>query len=121
MAEFIDGPVKTLQAAGAIGQYVLVKCSAANTVDVAGLAEQPIGVAMRAAFAAGDDVPVRLLSACGTIKCYAAAAITVGTVVYGRASGYVDDNSGSSAVRVGVTLDAATAAGDIVEVVPCGA
>lgn len=121
MAEYVDTKTRTFQASAAIDQWILVKLSAAETVAAAGLAEQPIGVTTRETFAANDDVAVALLSGQGTIKCTAANAITVGAVVYGRADGKVDDVSTSSAVQIGVALEAATASGDIIEVLPISA
>jgi len=61
---------------------------------------------------------VRLRSAQGTIKCKASGAFSSGAILYGRANGLVDDIATSSAVRVGVALEAATAANDIIEVLP---
>jgi predicted RecA/RadA family phage recombinase len=59
---------------------------------------------------------VDLLSKAGTILCKAAGAFSAGAVVYGRASGLVDDISTSSAIKIGTALEAATAANDLVEV-----
>jgi len=106
---------------GAIDKFILVKLSADNTVSAAGLAEEPIGVVVDESYASGagsESVTVALLSKGGTIKCVAANAITRGAIVYGRASGKIDDVSTSSAIQIGVALEAATATGDIIEVLP---
>lgn len=114
----VDGNVGSFTAAAAIGKGVLVKLSAAGTVDIAALGENPIGVAEEPAFAAGDRIAVRYRSAAGTIKCKASGAFAVGAVVYGRAAGLIDDISTTSAIKIGTALEAATAANDLVEVLP---
>jgi len=114
---YVVGNYKTMKAAGAIGKGVLVKVSAADTVAVAGLAETPIGVLEQPALAANELVAVRLLSAGGSVIAKAANAITVGALVYGRASGLVDDVSSSSAVVIGVANETATATNDLIEVI----
>ncbi|HUU94907.1 MAG TPA: capsid cement protein [Phycisphaerae bacterium] len=111
----VDTGSKVFPAAGALGQGVLVKTPGA--LAAAGLAEQPIGVMKHATFAAGPGT-VDLLSKQGTLLCKAAGAFSAGAIVYGRASGLVDDVATSSAVAIGVALDAATAANDLVEVMP---
>jgi len=118
MSQYVETPTKAFTAGAAIGKHILVKLDTAK-LAVAGLAEQAVGVIEDEAFADGDLRAVRLLSAQGTIKCVAAAAVAEAAVVYGRALGKVDDVSTSSAIRVGVALEAATAAGDIIEVLPC--
>jgi len=118
MSQSVETPTKALPAGGALGQYILVKFTS-DVLSVAALGEEPIGVMQQAAFAAGEVCNVRLLSAQGTMKCFASAAVAQGAVVYGRAAGKVDDDSGTSAIRIGIALEAATAAGDIIEVLPC--
>lgn len=116
MAEQNEG-VKTFVPGGAIDQYALVKLASGVVTETAAT-EQPIGVAMRAAAATDPSVPVKLLCAGGTIKCIADDAITQGAVVYCDGNGEVDDTDPGSALKVGVALDAATTAGDIIEVAP---
>lgn len=118
MSQYVETPTKAFTAGAALGKHTLVKLSSSK-LAAAGLAEEPIGVLEDESFADGDVRAVRLLSATGTIKCKAANAITEGAVVYGRASGLVDDASGSSAIRIGIALEAATATNDIIEVLPC--
>lgn len=115
---FVDGPSRTFQAAAAITLGVLVKVDSSGYAAIAGLGEQPIGVAETAAAAAGDKISIRLLHGGGTFRAKASGAFAVGALVYGRASGLVDDISTTSAVLVGVALEAATAANDLVEVAP---
>lgn len=120
MSQYVNTPTKGFKSSsGAIGANLLVKIVSGTTVAIAGLAEEPIGVTENAAFATNDPVSVRLLSAQGTIQCKASGTFSIGAVVYGRAAGVVDDISTSSAVRIGIALEAATGANDIIEVLPC--
>lgn len=117
MSQYVDGNTKSFTCGAAIGAHVLVYLSS-SLLQVAGLAQQAIGVLEEESFASGDVRSVRLLSASGTIKMKAANAVAESAVVYGRASGLVDDVSTSSAIQVGVALEAATATNDIIEVMP---
>ena len=117
MAQFNKTGYKGLPVSAAVAQYVLVKISSSK-VATAGLAEQPIGVSMQQGFADGDVINVALLSKAGTIKMKCADAVAEGAAGYGRASGLIDDVSTSSAIKVGVALEAATATNDIIEVMP---
>lgn len=111
--------VKTFTANGAIGGKLRVKITAASAtvppqVELAGAGEQHIGVTEVAA-ADGEMIAVRLRNADGTHEVTAAGAFAVGAVLYGAASGKVDD--ASSGTAIGIAVEAATADGDIVEVV----
>ena len=103
-------------AAGVIPLGTLVKLDSAGTVSVAGITEEPIGAARAPAFASGDNIGVAMTSKPGTVTCIAAGAFAVGVVLYGRASGEVDDDSTGTALRVGIAIEAATASGDYVQV-----
>jgi predicted RecA/RadA family phage recombinase len=116
MAEQIDGNYKSFPASAAIAQFARVKLESGGTVVTAGLAEKEIGTATRAAFAAGDIVPVKLSSAAGTHKMIAIEALAVGARVYTEASGKVQDTAASTSFQVGIAMTAAAADGDIVEV-----
>ncbi len=116
MSQFDDSGVRTFNAAGAISKHARVKISAADTVDTAGLAEKEIGTALNAAFAAGDRVAVKLRSAPGTHKMIAIEALAVGATLYTEASGKVQDTAATTSFQVGTALEAATADGDIIEV-----
>jgi hypothetical protein len=117
MSQQTEGRTKTFTAGAAIGQWILVKLSSGK-LAVAGLGEEFLGVIEEAAFADGDLRSVVLRSSEGTIKCVASGAFSAGAVVYGRAAGKVDDISTTSALRVGIALEAATAANDVIEVLP---
>ncbi len=114
---YVDTNYKAMTAGAAIGVHILVKV-ASDKAEIAGLADVPVGTLVEQAFADGDVVSVALLSKAGTLKCVAAAAVAQGAKVYCRAAGKVDDVATSSAVLVGVAMEAAGAAGDIIEVMP---
>lgn len=115
MTQYVDGNYKTFTASGIIYPFRLVKLASVGVVSLAGLTYQPIGASDRYA-ASGAPVNIKLLTGAGTVKLEAEDAITMGAVVYGRASGCVDDSSANSALKVGIALETATAAGDIIEV-----
>jgi len=117
MSQYVETATKTFTAGAAISKHILVYLSS-EVLQVAGLATQPIGTTENATFASGDLVSVRLLSAQGTIQCVASGTFSQGALVYGRADGKIDDISTSSAVKIGMALEAATASGDIIEVLP---
>lgn len=117
MSQYVNTPTKGFTAGAAIGKHILVKLSSAK-LAVAALGEEPIGTLEDEAFADLDIRSVRLLSAQGSIKCVASGAFSNGAVVYGRAAGKVDDISTTSAVRIGIALETAANANDIVEVMP---
>ncbi len=113
-----ESGVITLVAGVAIAQYQRVKLAASQSgdlaiVDVAGAGEQHIGYADRQA-AIGETVPVRLRNASGTRLAIAATGFAAGAVLYGAATGQVDDAVSGNAV--GLALEAATATGDIVSI-----
>lgn len=95
--------------------------SAADRVAVCGASDIPIGVITDEASAAGEPVSVSLLGAHrGTVRMVASAAITQGALLEPAASGRVQTlgvGPGTHHV-VGRALDAATAAGDVIEVAP---
>lgn len=98
----------TVTAAGAIGAHRFVTAAGAQ----AGADANAIGVARTAAAAAGDRIPVDVL---GTASVEAGAAITAGATVKADAQGRAIAWATSGA-RLGVALEAATAAGQLIEV-----
>lgn len=114
---FTEDGTKTFIADEAIAQYARVKFDSDGRVTTAGLADQDIGVAMLAAAAAGDAIPVKFRNAPGTVPMIAIEALAVGALVYTEASGKIQDTAASTAYLVGRALEAATADGDIIEVV----
>lgn len=116
MAEYNATGCKAFEADEAIAQFARVKLDADGKVTNAGLADKEIGTATREAFAAGDIIDVRLRSAAGTHKMIAQEALAVGATVYTEASGKVQDTAQATAFQVGTAFTAATADGDIIEV-----
>lgn len=117
MSQFNDTGYKAFEADGTISQWARVKLDSDGKVTVAGLTDKGIGVATRAAVA-GDVIDVALNSKPGTIKMIAVEALDAGATVYSEASGKVQDTAQATAFQVGVAMEAATADGDIIEVMP---
>lgn len=117
MSQYDDSGFKTYVAAGALAKHCRVKISAAGTVDAAGITDREIGTLTEESFAAGDRVTVKLRSAPGTHRMIAAAAVTVGALVYTAASGKTSV-SASTAFIIGhvVAIDGTVANNDIIEV-----
>lgn len=114
MSQQVDSQTKGFVAAGAIPLFARVVLNSNGTVQTAVLADREIGVAQNQAFAAGDIVNVKLRSAAGTHKVVAAAAIARGGVCFSAASGRVSV-SATGAFALGIALEPAGAAGDIIE------
>lgn len=109
--------IRTFTANGALTAKMRVKVTAGSTtvppqVEAAGAGEQHVGITEYAA-ADGTLVSVKLRTFPGTHEGVAAEAFAVGAVLYGGASGTIQDTSSGTAI--GIALEAATAANDIVE------
>lgn len=111
MSQYVETPTKTFVAGGAIPQFARVKLTSGK-LALAGASDQEIGTLETETFADGDWGTVRLRTAAGTAKMIAAGAVTAGPC-YAAANGRVDD---TGTVQIGDALEAATAAGDIIEV-----
>lgn len=109
-----DSGFRSFTAGEALAAHRLVKLSAGKVV-YADAGDQPIGATMAAA-ADGQLVAVKLLSAAGTLTCIASGAVTAGAAVMPQNDGKVDD--AATGKPVGIALNAATADGDPVEVLP---
>lgn len=117
MSQVDDTGFKTFEASAAIAKHARVKVASTGKISEAGLADKEIGTALNEAFADGDRVAVKLRTAPGTHKMIAADAVSIGDAVFTQASGKVGDTE-ATAFLVGTALDAATADGDIIEVLP---
>jgi hypothetical protein len=113
MSQRVTTPTKSFDTAAAIGQYLRVKHSSAGVIAVAGASEESIGVTTEAKFEAGKPIAILLRTAEGTRKMVASGAISAGAKVFGAAGGKI---SASGSVFEGVALEAATADGDVIEV-----
>lgn len=116
MSQYVDGNTKAFVADEAIAVHLRVKLDSDGRVTVAGLADKEIGTALTPAFAAGDEITVKLRSGAGTHKMVAIEALAVGATVYTEASGKVQDTAASTSFQVGTALEAATADNDVIEV-----
>ena len=105
---------QTFTLGGTVGKYERVKMSGANVVR-AGLTDRGIGTATRGGVA-GDSIAVRLDKA-PSVFMKAAGPIAAGADVFSAAAGKVNV-SASTAYKVGVAKEAATADGDVFEVIP---
>lgn len=112
MSQSTDAFTKTFTADAAISLYARVKKTATGIAE-AGADEASIGTATREAFAAADEIAVKLWTAPGTHKVVATEAIAEGASVYGAAAGEVAAD-GSSVV--GVAMEAASADNDVIEI-----
>lgn len=115
MSQYVDGNTKTFRADSAIPQYSRVRRTSTG-VALAGLDQKEIGTAITTAFAAGENVTVRLRTAAGTHKMIAQEAIPVGATVYTEDAGRIQDTAVSTSFQVGTALEAANAEGDVIEV-----
>lgn len=116
MSQFVDTNTKAFTCDEAIAIYLRVKLDSDGKVTVAGLADKEIGTAMNATFAAGEIVNVKLRSGAGTHKMIAIEALSAGATVYTEANGKIQDTAASTSFQVGTALEAATADGDVIEV-----
>lgn len=112
MASFVDTNTKAFTAGAAIGQYLRVVLSSGK-LAAASASQQMLGTLEDASFADLDVRTVRLRTAAGTRKMVASEAITAGNPVYAAASGKI---AADGSVMEGIALEAASADGDIIEV-----
>jgi hypothetical protein len=116
MSQYVDGNTKAFEADAAIVQFARVKLDSDGKITTAGLTDKDIGTACEEAFAAGDIIAVRLRTASGTHKMIASEALAAGATVYTESDGEVQDTAQATAFQIGTALEAATADGDIIEV-----
>ena len=112
MSQYVETPTKAFVCGGAIGRYLRVVTPAA--LSAAPFNDVEIGTIEEAAFVSGDVRSVRLRTASGTCKMVAGGTFSIGATLYGASSGTVDDIANGN--RIGIALEAATASGDVVEV-----
>ncbi len=108
----------TFEAGGTIGAKCLCKLSSGEVVVVSAATDVIIGI-NQFAVVDGDKATVRPLNSQGTAELCAAGEIAVGALVVYKddASGRVEtDGSADNRAKIGIALEAATAAGDIIEV-----
>jgi len=115
MSQYVDSNTKAFTAAGTIKQYARVTLGSGGTITEAGLAVKEIGTAMEPAVS-GEVISVRLRTAAGTHKMIAIEALAAGATLYTETDGKVQDTAASTSFQIGTALEAATADGDIIEV-----
>ncbi len=113
MSQFNDTNYGTVTLSATVPMFGRVTAAGA----LAGATDQDVGVTMRAGVS-GDKVAVAWVNKCGTHKAIAASSATVGSKMYTAASGKVNDVQATGAFLRGVLLEAASADGDIVEILP---
>jgi hypothetical protein len=101
--------------AGAARSAFLRVYNNSGTWTTAGAANQADGVQQVPSMAGTDIVPIKITNAPGTRKMVADGIIAAGAAVYAGATGYV---SGAGTIIEGRALEAATTAGDVIEVLP---
>jgi len=116
MAKQMDVATLTATTAEAITQHRLVRHDSSLNLVYADAGEMPLGPVDRVV-ASGDEASVALLAnKCGTIKLTASGAISAGARVFTAADGKI--SATNSMILVGTALEAATADGDVIEVLP---
>lgn len=110
---------KSFQVSETINAHLRVKRDATTgKIEDAGLADNDIGTADQAAVTSSDWIAVNLRSAQGTEYVVADGAITDDALVYTAAAGKVSATGASTSYLRGRALEAATADGDIIEILP---
>ena len=115
----IKSPI-TFTTGAAVSAKRLVKLSSSEVIhNTASDTDNPIGTSDYAV-ADGDNVAVRLLSEAGSLEMTAAGAIAADADVYTAADGKIQElpASADEYKKIGIALEAATADGDIIEVLP---
>lgn len=112
-----NNPAMTLVAGTALAANLLGTLNASTgVVDLCSASLIPLGQTMQTVLV-GENQSLRLLSA-GTLELTADGAVTKGAAVYTAASGKISATAADGARCVGIALDAATADGDIIGVLP---
>lgn len=118
MSQQNDTGFITRTADEAIPLYAVVKLSSTGA-GVCDLSAVPMGVAQEEAYAAGQEIRIKLLQGSqGTFKVNANEALAEGAVVYTEDGGLVQDTAATNSYPVGIALEAATAQNDVIEIAP---
>ncbi len=113
MAQYEDSGYGSVTLAATIAKALRVTVAGA----LAGLTDQDFGTTM-AYGVSGDVVGVSFVNKQGTQKATANGSISAGAKVYTAASGKVSSTQGTGAFLRGIAMEAATADGDIIEIMP---
>ncbi len=112
--QFNDSGVKTYASTAALAKHRLVKKSGAS-VEYNTASDRPVGSTLNPSFNAEEPVPVRLTNCPGTFLATASEAIGLNGDCFAAADGKV---ASTGTVLVGTAEIAATADGDVIEVMP---
>jgi len=113
MSQICEGNTKTFTAGEDLEAFRRVKFSA-GTVIYSDAGEVWIGITQQKV-SSGEHVSIKLRTGAGTQKVVAATTFAIGAALYGAADGKVDDVVLGQVF--GTALEAATAAGDIIEAI----
>lgn len=100
MSQNTEGNQKTFIADGAIPQFARVIFEADRRVVLAGITQIGDGIAESPAFAAGDEIAVKVWNSSGTFQMIAAKAIDAADILYTAASGKVSDTAASTSFKI---------------------
>jgi hypothetical protein len=114
-SQFVDGNVKAFLSAEALAAFRRVKLDSSGYIVYADARDDCVGVT-EAAIANATNGSVRLKSASGTCKITASGAISIDDKVYGADDGKI--TATPNGIACGRALEAATADGDIIEILP---
>lgn len=119
MAQEVQGKIRTFLASAALAEHRLVKMNSTTQDSIAYPAATEgnlvIGATCERPIANAERGPIRMFNAGGTVRLTAGAAIACNAVVYCvGVVGKIDD--AVSGAPIGIALKAATADGDIIEV-----
>lgn len=108
-----DGPYLTLKAAANLAAGARVKIDSNGDVALAGLTDAAIGYVTERGATSGEYCTVKAAVFPAMAWGKAHSAIAVGALLYGQASGRIDDADGGSAKVVGYAASAAAAQDDV--------
>ena len=115
----IKSPI-TLLTGAIVATKRLLQLSTGTVIhNVAAATSDPIGTSEYAG-ASGDKIAIRTLSEDGTLEITAAGAISLDADVYAAAAGKVQALPATGGIykKIGIAMEAATADGDIIEIMP---
>jgi hypothetical protein len=112
----VNNPALSKVAGTAIGKFLLATLNASDVADLCSATTQPAGQTMDDVDA-GELQGIRLPTA-GTLELTASKAIAIHVPVYTDASGKITDTPVTGCHLVGISLAAAGADGDIIDVLP---
>src|SRR5687768_17009984 len=111
---YIDGPTRSFANSAALGKGIRVVLSA-GVLAAASASQVALGTMEYRTLSTDEQGTVRLRTAPGTQLMVASGAITAHNPVYAAASGKV---ASTGTVYVGTAMEASTADGDVIEVLP---